>query len=81
MLLSAHTLVAQLWKHGKLDDYLFTMCLTPMGGLLSIGGINASNHAAPLSYVPFLGSRYYQVSVSAVQVQGGQVIETTAFNR
>ena len=57
-----------------LDNYMFSLCLTPEGGIINIGDYNASLHAAPLQSVRFSSSKFYQVAMSGVQVTGGRAI-------
>lgn len=66
-----NTLIAQLEKQGLLDNYMFSMCLTPEGGIFNIGDYNASLHAAPLQSVRFSSSKFYQVAMRGVQLTGG----------
>ena len=45
--------LAALHSEGKLDRNLFSVCLLPTGGHLSIGDVNTTGHLSPMKFVKF----------------------------
>ena len=87
MSLYTHTLVNTWYRHEKILDESFSICLNGHGGSLTIGGTGSatnvneaarrSHHLMPMQYTPFakMSSWYYTVDVISVIV-GDHVLPT-----
>lgn len=53
VVVAANTMLAALHSEGKLDRNLFSVCLLPTGGHLSIGDVNTTGHLSPMKFVKF----------------------------
>ncbi|CAJ1414346.1 unnamed protein product [Effrenium voratum] len=52
----------------------FAMCLARQGGLLTVGGFNESLNLEEVRWIPMRVERFYGVSLSKIQVEGGEAI-------
>jgi hypothetical protein len=52
---------------------IFSMCLGPDGGMLTLGGINDSYSAGPMTFTPIITETYYVVNMQGLSVNGASV--------
>ena len=62
--------VELLYKHGAIENNIFSLCFAQLGGLFNIGEINNKTHIENMTYVPMLLDRgkYFGVNIVSISV-------------
>jgi hypothetical protein len=65
------SLVGALAASHKISSFVFSLCLTFDGGMMSLGGEDSSLHTGEVDWSPLTSStRFYTVVLEAVSVNG-----------
>ncbi|CAK9069635.1 unnamed protein product [Durusdinium trenchii] len=68
---SSPTILQEIFKdRAHVNAAIFSMCLAPEGGLLTVGGYNASL-AAHVDWIPMRPQQFYGITLSKLAVEGG----------
>ena len=62
------SVVDLLFSSRKVSTDLFTLCLAPEDGTMTVGGYNESMHSEPVKWVQLRGSRFYAIKLNEVTV-------------
>lgn len=58
-----------LQKAGKIQENVFSLCLTPSGGSFTVGGYDVSQHRGPIEYVELVHDEgFYTVKLVDVRI-------------
>ncbi|TMW64926.1 hypothetical protein Poli38472_009093 [Pythium oligandrum] len=72
------TLMTYMLKAGRIEHDIFTMCFSPTGGSLVLGGVDLTHHKTQIAYSPLVShnSGYYPVQVKKILV-GDKPVDVT----
>jgi len=67
---SSGTFAADLRAHHKLENDLFSLCLSHTEGVLGVGGYDQTRHLEPIQWIPMRIGSFYNVNVRHLYLNG-----------
>ena len=72
------SIMPALWRAGKLDQYVFSMCLAWEGGALTLGAVDNRMHHSETKWTPLSLDSFYSVGVTSFALVGGTGVDPDA---
>jgi len=69
----SETVLQQIFKdRAHVNAAIFSMCLSPQGGLFTVGGYNTSL-ASAVTWIPMRAQRFYSIELKAMSLEGAEL--------